>query len=77
MTNRIQYSDNYIEPTTKAEEVMWIADLLRKARRPLTLENAQITLGLGLDNAPEAWKLTMAELPALWAALVEQQEVTA
>lgn len=72
MTNRIDYTDNYIEPKTKADEVMVIAASLKWKNIPLTLENATEALRRGLVNAPDMWKLTEDDLAALWAALVEE-----
>lgn len=36
-------------------------------RVEMTLQNAQLLLGKGLKRKPEAWTITMAELPELWA----------
>lgn len=72
MTNRINYTTNFIEPTTKADEVMLIALTLTDKDKPLTLANALEALRLGLANAPDMWMLAEEDLPALWVALVEE-----
>lgn len=38
-------------------------------RVEMTLQNAQLLLGKGLKRKPEAWTITMAELPELWAEI--------
>lgn len=70
MTNRIEYTETLVEPTTKEQEILWIANLLAELGRPRTIHNAQAVLSLGLQNAPDRWLLTMTELPALWEELV-------
>lgn len=67
MTNRIEYTETLVEPTTKDQEILWIANLLAELGRPRTIHNAQAVLSLGLQNAPDRWLLTMAELPELWS----------
>jgi hypothetical protein len=69
MTNRIEYLDKITE-TTKQDEVWLIALNLENKGQPLSLENAQAALRQGLQNAPEMWKLSMDDLPGLWAELV-------
>jgi len=73
MTNRINYTDRFIEPKTKADEVMLIAFNLAGKDIPLTLANAIEALKQGLVNAPDMWLLTVDDLPLLWVALVEQK----
>jgi hypothetical protein len=71
MTNRIEYTDNTAEMTTPEDEIILIAITLESKGRPLTLENAHEILAQGLKNAPEAWKITMDDLPTLWAKIIE------
>jgi hypothetical protein len=47
-----------------------IRDILTERREPLTLENARFVLVIGLKNRPDAWTITLAELPELWAEQV-------
>jgi hypothetical protein len=56
--------------TAKLEDVTVIRDILTERREPLTLENARFVLVIGLKNRPDAWTITLAELPELWAEQV-------
>lgn len=73
MTNRIEYTETLVEPTTKEQEILWIANLLAEMGKPATIHNAQAVLSLGLQNAPERWLLTMADLVVLWPRLVHKE----
>jgi hypothetical protein len=71
MTNRKDYTDGYIEPQTKTDEVMLIAVNLTWKDKPLTLANAIETLRQGRASAPDMWLLTEDDLSALWGALID------
>lgn len=71
MTNRTEYTDKPIEMTTVEDELYLIALTLESRELPLTLANATDILSQGLANAPAMWKLTLKELPDLWAKIVE------
>jgi hypothetical protein len=71
MTNRTDYQDIFLEPTTKEAEINFIADILRELGDELTFINASRVLLTGLTNAPEKWLLTMDDLNELWPRPVE------
>jgi hypothetical protein len=73
MTNRID--ENYrvfIFDQSKEGDIQAIREVLEGMNppAPLTLENAQAVLRKGLAGAPDAWVITLAELPELWAEQV-------
>ncbi len=66
MTNRTpEPAIAYTEPQTKAEEVDFLIGLLEEMGHPITLANVTELLQLGLENAPDQWQLTVADLPGL------------
>lgn len=73
MTNRLQYTDTIIEPSTKEEEITLLTNLLAEMGQPLTLQNAGELLALGLQNAPDQWLLSLDDLAVLWPQMMIEQ----
>lgn len=70
MTNRTEYIEAITDPSTKEQEIFWIANLLAELGKPITLPNAQALLELGLQNAPDKWLLRVADLVVMWPQLI-------
>ena len=71
MTNRIQDTYQITDaPQTQAADIAFIREILVERGDELSLENARFVLAIGLRNRPDAWTLTLEELPKLWAETV-------
>lgn len=78
MTNRIEYPIPSIDDyPTPEQDIKTIVERLGQINKPLTLDNATDVLTQCLSRSPDAWAITLADLPALWVELVEKPAETA